>query len=434
MLKLSVDKFLKSYFNNNMDEYYKDLLSKLEKNDYKLYRYIPIHNIVDEIEQNLLHEKQYGFHSIMNQYVYHNKPSFFNDPFDSVFGISINALFGVFLSQFVNLKGYGQISNKLNQSKGINNIDVILTAIDELDINIETKNFVIFIFSSLFEVFNSSESKDMTDMLNIFEQKIIDNPMPYTGFINAFYSGELDENKIKKQFKEIENKIDSNSLENLAIDPLNPDVQKIINFAKSIGLKDEANKFERTLTDSVKNLNDKIFDVIDNQFGVASLTTSFNNPLMWSHYANSHKGICIEYDLSEDVKDVESLKSLLIPVKYSNERVTIDYTLMDKIDLKNIEDKGKNDLLKFFISGLYTKHDVWKYEDEWRSIVAIKEGNRNIQIGKISSLYLGNKMEEATTNTMINLINKSNNGLDKVSVFKMINDISEYKIKPVQIK
>lgn len=155
---------------------------------------------------------------------------------------------------------------------------------------------------------------------------------------------------------------------------------------------------------------------------------------MWSHYANSHKGICIEYDLSEELKNVESLKSLLIPVRYSNERVTIDYTLMDKIDLKNIDAKGKNDLLKFFISGLYTKHDVWEYEDEWRSIIPVKQGNRNIQLGKISALYLGNKMEEATTNMIINLINKSNNGLDEISIFKMVNDISDYKLNPVQIK
>jgi len=434
VLILSVDKFLKSYFNNNIDEYYNDLISKLEKNNYKLYRYIPIHDIVNEIEQNLMHVNQYGFHSIMNQYVYHNKPSFFNDPFDSVFGISINALFGVFLSQFVNLKGYGQISNKLNQSKGINNIDGILTAIDELDINIETKNFVKFIFTSSFEVFNSSESKDMTDMLNIFKQKIIDNPEPYTGFINSFYSGKLDENKIKKQFKEIGNKIDSNSLENLAIDPLNPDAQKFINFAKSLGLNDESNKFERILNEAVKSSNANIFDAIENKLGIASLTTNFNNELMWSHYASSHKGICIEYDLSEFVKDIESMKSLLIPVRYSNERVTIDYALIDEIDIKNIKTKGKKDLVEFFMSSLFTKQDVWKYENEWRSIVPIKEGNRNIEIGKISALYLGIKMEEATINMIINLINKSNNGLGEISIFKMVNDISDYKLNPVQIK
>lgn len=224
-------------------------------------------------------------------------------------------------------------------------IDDVFTIIDELDINVETKEFIKFIFISSFETLNSSESKDMTDMLNVFKQKIIDNPMPYIKFLKSFYSSNLDEGKIKQQFKELGNKIESNSLENLAIDPLNPDAQQFSGFAKSLGLIDEANKFERTLTDSVKNLNDKIFNVIDNQFGVASLTTSFNNPLMWSHYANSHKGICIEYDLSEELKNVESLKSLLIPVRYSNERVTIDYTLMDKIDLNNIVAKGKNDIL-----------------------------------------------------------------------------------------
>jgi len=431
---LSVDKFLKSYFNNNIDEYYNDLLSKLEKNNYKLYRYIPINYYRKDLKDNLLHKKQYGFHSIMNQYVYHNKPSFFNDPYDSVFGISLNAFFGAFLSHFVDLKEYRQISDELNKSKDIKNIDDILTIIDELDINVETKEFVKFIFIYSFEALNSSESKDMTDMLNVFKQKIIDNPMPYIKFLNPFYLEKLNENKISEQFKELGNKIESKSLQNLAIDPLNPDAQQFSGFAKSLGLIDEAKKFERTLTDSVKNLNDKIFNVIDNQFGVASLTTSFNNPLMWSHYANSHKGICIEYDLSEELKNVESLKSLLIPVRYLNERVTIDYTLMDKIDLNNILAKGKNDILKFFISGLYTKHDVWKYEDEWRSIIPVKQGNRNIQLGKISALYLGNKMEEATTNMIINLINKSNNGLGEISIFKMVNDISDYKLNPVQIK
>jgi len=43
-------------------------------------------------------------------------------------------------------------------------------------------------------------------------------------------------------------------------------------------------------------------------------------------------------------------------------------------------------------------------------------------------------MEEATTNMIINLINKSNNGLDEISIFKMVNDISDYKLNPVQIK
>src|SRR5690554_3644795 len=336
---MSIDKFLESYFKNNIDEYYNDLLSKLEKSKYKLYRYIPINNIVDEIEQNLMHGNQYGFHSIMNQYVYHNKPSFFNDPFDSVFGISLNTFFGAFLSEFVDLKEYRLITDQLNKSKDIKNIDDILTEIEKSDANEKTKNFLKYIFKSSFEALNSSESKDMTDMLNIFKQKIIDNPEPYTGFINSFYSGKLDENKIKKQFKEIGNKIDSNSLENLAIDPLNPDAQKFINFAKSLGLNDESNKFERILNEAVKSSNANIFDAIENKLGIASLTTNFNNELMWSHYASSHKGICIEYDLSEFVKDIESMKSLLIPVRYSNERVTIDYALIDKIDFKNIKTK-----------------------------------------------------------------------------------------------
>src|SRR5690606_15133287 len=148
--------------------------------------------------------------------VYHNKPSFFNDPYDSVFGISLNAFFGAFLSHFVDLKEYRQISDELNKSKDTKNIDDILTIIDELDINVETKEFVKFIFIYSFEALNSSESKDMTDMLNVFKQKIIDNPMPYIKFLNPFYLEKLNENKISEQFKELGNKIESKSLQNLA--------------------------------------------------------------------------------------------------------------------------------------------------------------------------------------------------------------------------
>ena len=40
--------------------------------------------------------------------------------------------------------------------------------------------------------------------------------------------------------------------------------------------------------------------LIDNSFLIGSLTTNPLSITMWSHYADSHNGVCIEYDLSEN--------------------------------------------------------------------------------------------------------------------------------------
>lgn len=39
----------------------------------------------------------------------------------------------------------------------------------------------------------------------------------------------------------------------------------------------------------------KSYQIISNQFGIISLTETHRNILMWAHYANSHKGVCIGY-------------------------------------------------------------------------------------------------------------------------------------------
>jgi len=33
------------------------------------------------------------------------------------------------------------------------------------------------------------------------------------------------------------------------------------------------------------------------KIGIFSLSKKYDDELLWAHYANSHKGFCIEYDL-----------------------------------------------------------------------------------------------------------------------------------------
>ena len=112
--------------------------------------------------------------------------------------------------------------------------------------------------------------------------------------------------------------------------------------------------------------------------------------------------------------------------------MTIDSNLLDNIDLNNIESNGKLDILRFFINGLFTKHNIWEYETEWRSIILIDEVNnysRELRLNNISAIYLGNKMDKDTMNEVVSLLIDLN-----IPIYKMINDISEYKMNPVKIK
>lgn len=83
---------------------------------------------------------------------------------------------------------------------------------------------------------------------------------------------------------------------------------------------------------------------------------------MWSHYADSHKGFCIEYDLTK--VDFNKNQFVLFPVKYSHKRPPIPWTSM----LNNNETSINKKVLYDIIMSVLTKDDIWSYENEWRFI------------------------------------------------------------------
>ena len=82
--------------------------------------------------------------------------------------------------------------------------------------------------------------------------------------------------------------------------------------------------------------------------GLLCFSKNWTNPLLWSHYAANHEGICLGFDLSpgEDVQDVS----------YSDKRPQIENSAA------SITDKDGELLLR-------TKYKDWNYEDELRKFV-----------------------------------------------------------------
>jgi hypothetical protein len=81
---------------------------------------------------------------------------------------------------------------------------------------------------------------------------------------------------------------------------------------------------------------------VSEKFGILCFTKRWRNPLLWSHYADKHRGICLGFDVGD-----RGIKS----VKYVRERPT----LRIPPTRKSVDEI------------LFTKYHDWKYEEEWRN-------------------------------------------------------------------
>jgi len=117
-----------------------------------------------------------------------------------------------------------------------------------------------------------------------------------------------------------------------------------------------------------------------------------SNILMWSHYADSHKGFIIEFD-NDFISGIEIIK-----VDYSNDR---DYLTYEDID----EDH--------FHKVFFKKSKEWSYEQEYRAIMPLSDASEvidnrfhlfNFNKKSVKSITFGCAMSEKEKNEIIELI------------------------------
>lgn len=93
------------------------------------------------------------------------------------------------------------------------------------------------------------------------------------------------------------------------------------------------------------------------QVGVYCVSARNDHPLMWSHYAEKHSGICVGF------KSDTGLFHAAEKVQYSDTRPYYDMTEMPSEDFRAIYN---------------TKASVWGYEEEYR-LISINVGNENVR-------------------------------------------------------
>ncbi|WP_316752583.1 DUF2971 domain-containing protein [Pedobacter gandavensis] len=94
-------------------------------------------------------------------------------------------------------------------------------------------------------------------------------------------------------------------------------------------------------------LKNKLLQALQDQYrtnlGVCCFTTDPLSELMWSHYANSAKGVCLEFSFRSSLE----ISNKIIPVHYSNKRILVETEI----------NRAK---------ALFQKQIAWSYEKEWR--------------------------------------------------------------------
>jgi hypothetical protein len=123
----------------------------------------------------------------------------------------------------------------------------------------------------------------------------------------------------------------------------------------------------------IKNENDKNLREFLKEYKICSTSKIYNNILMWSHYADSHKGICI---------------GIRVNKKECNDQ-GIYHTKVNYVDtplfLQSIEKDTEDERIKKILS---TKMKNWEYEDEYRFMKKTPEPAM-FKIGEVEEIILG---------------------------------------------
>lgn len=195
------------------------------------------------------------------------------------------------------------------------------------------------------------------------------------------------------------------------------------------------------LNESVNFLHDMAY--------MCCFTESPTNVLMWSHYAEASKGICVEYDIKNLCNDPYKTKEHLFPMIYTDKRliqaeigelVKSHQALVESI--KNNEvywgDMELNDILPLFV----TKGKEWEYEQEWRIVYTKKQLFDEFEdlldtficpFNCITGIYLGHRIGKGKKEHILEICKRMEQNGTYIPVYQMKLSEEYFKLIPQKI-
>lgn len=360
-----------------------------------------------------------ALNNLENQTLYGALPSTFNDPFDSKIGIDLqsfmeakyNLEFDVVEKIFADYLAVLYRKKEL-ESCAVDNRDAVIRLLQNEQINSFYRKLMKYSFS--LEEQKEILIKNANMVIDIVSTIISDDNMrKQMEIASSMLPRVMDKVNIDGEYKMCEYP------------------ESFGDFAKSLGVEvdcDEitlakliyqnqfpdkciqANQMDKTFSDIDKRMS----KAVDNMFRVVSLATDCKNRLMWSHYADAHKGFCIEYDFN--VINNDNDYAFILPVIYSNIRPKFPWrVIMDE----NVQNTPFADIM----IALLTKDEAWSYEREWRVLIPVTLSKSEIVSPPITGIYLGALCNEENRIRISKIANKL-----EVPIMQMFVDRGEYNL------
>lgn len=358
----------------------------------------------------------YALSNLINGTLHCSRPDSFNDPFDSNVGITFQSIFKAKWENEISL--IEAVFDKfIGIAFGQQKIEEC-TADEQRIIKALSTNETIrrFVAETASGFSTQEEAQDylrqhmsvLTELLvTVLQDPALNGLLEITKNILPYITTNITPNDI------LHFNNDATPLQDLArMNGINADTDEI---GLSVLLYDKFRPGNKSTSEKVEHLLDllkrQITEKMNSLFLIGCLATDQKNRLMWSHYADSYKGFCIEYDFS-------GLKDTLIPfpILYSETRPLVPGNLW--ID-RNQESLAQATI--DLILGLLTKDKMWEYENEWRVLIPASNPP-DIKI-PITAVYLGENISKENKEILLEIAKNHH-----IPVKQMIMDRGEYEL------
>ena len=142
--------------------------------------------------------------------------------------------------------------------------------------------------------------------------------------------------------------------------------------------------------------DEKTHQLIHKEEKLKGALPEYLNELMWAHYADSHKGVCIKYHFpnlfTKFVHNSDGVTCFFYDIIYSDSDIC-QYSKKDSINMKDA----------FFLKG-----KQWEYENELRLLYFDVKGREGYKVIKaencIEAVYFGLRCSEEDKTTIMNIL------------------------------
>ena len=113
------------------------------------------------------------------------------------------------------------------------------------------------------------------------------------------------------------------------------------------------------------------------KWGICCLSEVRDSVLMWSHYADKHRGFCLEFSIADFYVELPGNKVIPSPVHYTEQ-----YPIAQIIEEVAVRET------------MLTKAKPWEYEKEWRIITPERTGLHPFPSRCLTGIIFGCRMLE----------------------------------------